>query len=88
MSGIHMPEPWREEEICYTYARRHHGDPYGLPRRTGGAVRRDRARGFTGKTERPRTRVRGLLKRATLHDRRLRPRRCADQAPPPRAPRS
>ena len=28
MSGIHMPEPWREEEICYTYARRHHGDPY------------------------------------------------------------
>jgi hypothetical protein len=28
MSGIHMPEPRREEEICYTYGRRHRGDLY------------------------------------------------------------
>jgi hypothetical protein len=28
MSGIHMPEPLREEQLCYGYHRRHHHDPY------------------------------------------------------------
>jgi hypothetical protein len=26
--GIHMPEPWREEPLCYTYSRHRHGDLY------------------------------------------------------------
>jgi hypothetical protein len=29
-SGIHMPEPWREEQLCYGYRRSHFGpeQPY------------------------------------------------------------